>query len=226
MVSMVKVNKYIVSDQAFEDAMHLPYYKIPFIEVIETGLPVQYDFIIIKNGEGTEIIRNFLNSDGNQLEYTSCLNGSGCKTIALTVIMTLLYQSIMWIRHGTYIQEGSLFASKEFPFRRLEYELNLICGVLNLCEGKIDIKTFIDILEQYQKNADDFLYYSAFDILDQYPWQFDLTDIRKEKIGLIESSVNEIRCFVKNKSRLEEVCKIGYKIHNEPHFILENTDKF
>lgn len=222
---MKKVIKFIVSDIAFQDAIHLPCYKIAYLDSSEIDSLVKFDFILISDKDGNEVIRNFMKAGEKILEYTSCFDGDRCDDISLTVIMTFLYQSIMWIRHGTYIQK-KLFANSNFPVRRLEQELYFIDSVLKLCEGKIDMNDFIRILEQYEKGKNDFVYFSALDILDKYAWKFDLTDIRKEKIELISGAIVKIYDLLKDKSKWKEIYKVGYKIHNEPHFIFENSKEF
>jgi hypothetical protein len=225
MVNMKKVIKFMVSDEAFQDAIHLPCYKIPYIDSTGIDSAIQFDFIIINNKNGNELIRNFMRSGENLLEYTSCFDGDNCNDIALTVIMTLLYQSIMWIRYGTYI-EKKLFSHKDFPAQRLKREINLIESILKLCEEKMSMEKFMTILNQYENNTDDFFYNSAYDILEKYIWRFELTEIRKEKIGLIKSSLDEIIDLLEDKSKWKEIYKVGYKIHNEPRFIYENTNEF
>jgi hypothetical protein len=200
-------------------------YKIPYIDATEIEFPTRFDYILICDISGNEVIRNFLKAEGKKLEYTSCFHGDKCKDIPLTIIMEFLYQSIMWIRHDTYI-EKRLFSHRHFPAQRLEREIHFINSILELCEGKINMENFINILEQYKNNTDDFLFLSAFDILDKYTWQFELTDIRKEKIELIKNSLDEIINLLKHKSKWKEIYKVGYRIHNEPYFIYKNTNKY
>lgn len=215
----------MVSDAAFQDALLFQSHKIPYINSTEIDLLPKFDFIIISDKEGYEIIRNFINIERKVLEYTSCFNGDKCNNITLTVIMALLYHSIMWIRHGTYT-ERKLFSLKNFPVERLKREVHFIDSILKLCEGKIKMTNFINILELYIDNADDFPYISAVGILDKYTWQFELTDIRKEKIELIKSSLDKIIDLLKSKSTWKEIHKVGYKIHNEPFFIYKNATEF
>ncbi len=222
---MKKVIKFIVADEAFKDAIHLSCYKIPYIDATEIEFPTRFDFILICDKSGKEVIRNFLKAEGKILEYTSCFHGDKGNDIPLTIIMEFLYQSIMWIRYDTYI-EKKLFSHKHFPAQRLESEIHFINSILELCEGKINMENFINILEQYKNNTDDFLFLSAFDILDKYTWQFELTDIQKGKIALIKSSLDEIIELLKKKSKWKEIYKVGYRIHNEPYFIHKNTNKY
>lgn len=222
---MKKVIKFMVSDEALQDAIHLPCYKIPYIEPAEIDFPIQFDFILISDKNGNEIIRNFMKAEENILEYTSCFDGDRCNDISLTIIMTFLYDSIMWIRQGTCIKKTPLSHS-DFPLQRLEREIYFIDHILKLCEGKIKMKNFMNILEQHQNNTDDFLFLSAFDILDKYTWQFELTDLRKEKIELIKSALVEIGYLLSDKSTWKDIYKVGYRIHNEPYLIYGNKNKY
>lgn len=224
-VNLKEVTKFIVSDGGFQDAIHLPCYKISYIDSINIESITLYDFILISDKNGNEIVRNFLNAEEKILEYTSCFHGSKCDNISLTVIMTLLYQSIMWIRHGTYVKK-KFFWHRDFPVKRLEREMYFIESILKLCESEINMKNFINVLEEYKNNTEEFSYCSAFDILDRYTWQFELTNLRKEKIEVIKNSLSEMSNLLKDKSSWKEIYKVGYRIHNEPYFIYENTDKF
>lgn len=88
---MKKVSKFTVSEQAFQDARRLPCFKIPYICTTKTEFPKQFDFIIINDKNGNEIVRNFMMAKENVLEYTSCFHGDKCDDISLTVNFVIMH---------------------------------------------------------------------------------------------------------------------------------------
>lgn len=220
---MERITEFIVSEEAFKDTVHIPCYSVPYIKSKNTQFVGEYDFIIIKDEVGNKIIRNYMNDKDGKLQYTTCFDGDNCSDISLCVVMTFLYQSIMWIRHET-AKKKKIVLRSSFSVERLKKEMMIIESVLDLCERKIKIQEFVDILESYENHIGDMNFTNVSNILAEYEWTFELSQLRKEKIDVIKNAMDEIRYLLDDKSKWNQIWRVGYRIHNEPYFIFEDTN--
>lgn len=217
---MKRLIKVLVSDDIFKQVVlchntHVPYKQLSQ----ETEIKI-YDFIIFQNECKEEIIRNYLKKEKKEIFYTSCFSAMTVNKIADSALMTILYESIMWLRGNTYIDK-KIIEKQKFSIQQIELEIKLIKEIVRLCMGEIKMEEFLITLSDYAEQKENFLFFSAFDLFYEYGLNFKLTEQKKESLTKIFNAVCEIQNKLKRKKEWKEIWMFSYKIHNEPEFLLQ-----
>ena len=193
--------------------------KIPYMKKSDELPATQCDFIIFTDGE-KEFLRNIWNISDKEIEYTTLWTPKGeSQDFSLIVVITLLYESIMHLRHGAAVRKK--FLSKEkFPLEMVKNELEMIHINLLLLEEKINIADYRKKLKDCSQRIENYPFESAVIILQEYTWQYILDEERTKIIQKIKVAVCEMESCLKDSKRWEEISKIAYGIHNEAGKIL------
>lgn len=166
-----------------------------------------------ENASG-QILRNCCKISGNHLSYTSILPSFTAEDIALHAVAANLYESIQHIRLGVP-EKGTRFGEK-FPFDLVERELEIIKLCVCLLEGNINVKAFQKAMEKSSKLTDNYFLESTNAILTEYLWKFKGSEVSETALNHIKSVATQMENIIKNKTGLERIWKLAYKIHNEP----------
>lgn len=193
--------------------------KIPYMKKSDELPVAQCDFVIFTDGE-KEFLRNIWEISDKEIEYTSLWMPKGkSQDFTLIVVVTLIYESIMHLRHGTAVRKKFLSKVK-FPLEMVENELEMIHINLLLLEEKINIADYRKKLRDCSQKIENYPFESAVLILKEYIWYYVPNEERTKAIEKIKAAVCKMEACLTDSRRWEEISKIAYGIHNEAGKIL------
>lgn len=211
-----KVTKILVDKNVFECVSTQGCAKVKYLSAdgLDFGLE-KMDFIIFYNSNDEKTLRLFWKLNENSIEYTSAFSHN-CKNITLTAICIVLYDSIMWLRHRTYFEDGIKSMFVKFPQEETLHNIEIIECCLELLEGIISIDFFIEKIKALED--ENFKYKSLVALLKEFGWEN--TVVRNELLNNIMVEIENMRNCLSDKRALSKIWRSAYKIHNEPEKIL------
>lgn len=210
-----KILKIYITKEEMKIVKSYGCHKISYMKKSDEMPVKQCDFVIFTDEE-SEFLRNIWEISDKELEYTSlCPPNNKSQNFSLTVVVTLLYESIMHLRHGAAVRKR-LLSKIKFPLEMVENELEMIRISVLLLEEKIGIEDYQKKLESCSQRLEDYSFESAVLILQKYGWNYIPDEKRIKAIEKIKAAACEMEACLRNSKRWEEIHKIAYKIHNEP----------
>src|SRR5574344_1721141 len=102
-----KVARFMVDDDTFSSITFNGNKQVTYLRAdgFDSTLG-KMDFIIFYNSKGENIVKLYWEADADRIEYTSVFVKNSKKNISLNAICILLYDSITWLRHSAYFEEG------------------------------------------------------------------------------------------------------------------------
>ena len=189
-------------------------HKISYMKKSDEMPVKQCDFVIFTDEE-SEFLRNIWEVSDKEIEYTSLWPPKGgSQDFSLIVVITLLYESIMHLRHGAAVRKR-LLSKKGFPLEKVENELEMIRISLLLLEEKINIADYRKKLKDCSQKIEDYAFESAVIILQEYIWNYTPSEERIKAIEKIKAAVCEIETCLKDSKQWEKISRIAYRIHND-----------
>ncbi len=121
-----KLAKFFVADEVFDMISKYGNTTVPYIaaEGFEKGLR-QMDFIIFYNAAHEERLKLYWASDEECITYTSDFS-CDCDDIPWNALCSILYHTIMWLRHRAYLEDGIQRLFKKFPKEQIAQHLQVI----------------------------------------------------------------------------------------------------
>lgn len=211
-----KVTKILVDKKVFEYVSTQGCGKVKYLRAdgLDCGLE-KMDFIIFYNSNDEKVLRVFWELNENSIEYTFPFPYSG-NNISLTAVCIVLYDSIMWLRHRTYMGEGIKRVFAKFPKEQTLHSIEVIECCLELLGDSISIESFFEKIKRLED--ENFKYKSLVTLLKEYGWKKGV--VRNELLDNIKVETANIRNYLNDKKTLGKIWKSAYKIHNEPEKIL------
>jgi len=211
-----KLAKFLVADNVFDIISKCGNTTVPYMmaEGFDNDID-RMDFIIFYNANHEEILKLYWASDEkNHIEYTSSLPGN-CNNISRNALCIILYETIMWLRHRAYIEDGILKYLKPFPVKQIVQHLQILDCCLELFENIITTDTFIAKLN---KLVDDDFYFDSTEILfKEYGWNDTMVrSVDKDILIKIQKEADAMKTYLNDKHKWNLIWRSAYKIHNEP----------
>ncbi len=211
-----KVTKILVDQNVYESVSTQGCAKVKYLSAdgLDSGLD-KMDFIIFCNSNDEKVLRLFWELNENSIEYTSAFLHNG-NNISLVAICVVLYDSIMWLRHCTYIGDEIKSMFVKFPKEQSLHNIEIIECCLELLGDSISIELFIEKIKRLEDET--FKYKSLVAVLREFGWENKV--VRKGLLDNIEIEIEYMRNSLNDKKALCKIWKSAYKIHNEPEKIL------
>jgi len=220
-----KLAKFLVADNVFDLISKYGNTTVPYVmaEGFDNDIG-RMDFIIFYNANHEEQLRLYWTSDERKnIEYTSSfLSNSG--NISRNALCTILYETIMWLRHRAYIENGILKYLKTFPIKQIVQHLQILDCCLELFENIITTDTFIAKLK---KLVDDDFYFDSTEILfKEYGWNDTMVrSVDKDILMKIQKEVDAMKTYLNDRQKWHLIWSSAYKIHNEPEKLAGMKEK-
>lgn len=210
-----KVTKILVDKKVFECVSTQGCARVQYLRADGLRELERMDFIVFYNSDDEKVLREFWELNENSIEYTFPFPYSG-NNISLAAVCIVLYDSIMWLRHRTYMEEGIKRVFAKFPKEQTLHNIEIIECCLELLGDSISIESFFEKMKRLED--ENFKYKSLVTLLKEYGWEKGV--VRNELLDNIKAETANIRNYLNHKKTLGKIWKSAYKIHNEPEKIL------